>query len=168
MPNIFSSDSWIILSPIEQSIKSKVEKVGKPLKNWDIQINYGIKTGFNEAFIIDGKTKDTLIEKSPKNAELIRPILRGRDIKRYRADFADLWIIATFPSMHYNIDNYPDIKEYLLSFGYNRLKQTGDNGARKKTNNQWFETQDSISYWEVYLLREILEFPMQVVIIYFF
>ena len=96
MPNIFSSDSWIILSPIEQSIKSKVEKVGKPLKNWDIQINYGIKTGFNEAFIIDGKTKDTLIAKSPKNAELIRPILRGRDIKRYRADFADLWIIATF------------------------------------------------------------------------
>ena len=156
MPNIFSSDSWIILSPIEQSIKSKVEKVGKPLKNWDIQINYGIKTGFNEAFIIDGKTKDTLIEKSPKNAELIRPILRGRDIKRYRADFADLWIIATFPSMHYNIDNYPDIKEYLLSFGYNRLKQTGDNGARKKTNNQWFETQDSISYWEDFSKQKIV------------
>ena len=156
MPNIFSSNSWIILSPIEQSIKSKVEKVGKPLKNWDIQINYGIKTGFNEAFIIDGKTKDTLIEKSPKNAELIRPILRGRDIKRYRADFADLWIIATFPSMHYNIDNYPDIKEYLLSFGYNRLKQTGDNGARKKTNNQWFETQDSISYWEDFSKQKIV------------
>ena len=117
MPNIFSSDSWIILSPIEQSIKSKVEKVGKPLKNWDIQINYGIKTGFNEAFIIDGKTKDTLIEKSPKNAELIRPILRGRDIKRYRADFADLWIInshngyGNIPAV--NIEDYPDIKVHL-------------------------------------------------------
>ena len=117
MPNIFSSDSWIILSPIEQSIKSKVEKVGKPLKNWDIQINYGIKTGFNEAFIIDGKTKDTLIEKSPKNAELIRPILRGRDIKRYKADFADLWIInshngyGNIPAV--NIEDYPDIKVHL-------------------------------------------------------
>ena len=117
MPNIFSSDSWIILSPIEQSIKSKVEKIGKPLKEWDIQINYGIKTGFNEAFIIDGKTKDTLIEKSPKNAELIRPILRGRDIKRYKADFADLWIInshngyGNIPAV--NIEDYPDIKVHL-------------------------------------------------------
>ena len=156
MPNIFLSDSWIILSPIEQSIKSKIERIGKPLKDWDIHINYGIKTGFNEAFIIDGKTKDALIAKSPKNAELIRPILRGRDIKRYKADFADLWIIATFPSLHYNIDNYPDIKEHLLSFGYDRLKQTGDNGARKKTNNQWFETQDSISYWEDFSKQKIV------------
>ena len=156
MPNIFSSNSWIILSPIEQSIKSKIERIGKPLKDWDIQINYGIKTGFNEAFIIDGKTKDALIEKSPKNVELIRPILRGRDIKRYKADFADLWIIATFPSLHYDIDNYPDIKEHLLSFGYDRLKQTGDNGARKKTNNQWFETQDSISYWEDFSKQKIV------------
>ena len=97
-----------------------------------------------------------MIAKSPKNAELIRPILRGRDIKRYKADFADLWIIATFPSLHYNIDNYPDIKEHLLSFGYDRLKQTGDNGARKKTNNQWFETQDSISYWEDFSKQKIV------------
>ena len=44
--------------------------------------------------------------------------------------------------------NGNNLKEYLLSFGYDRLKQTGDNGARRKTNNQWFETQDSISYWE--------------------
>ena len=156
MPNIFSSHSWIVLSPIEKSIKSKVERIGKPLIDWDIQINYGIKTGLNEAFIIDGITKDALIKKSPKNAEIIRPILRGRDIKRYKAVFADLWIIATFPSLHYNIDNYPDIKEYLLSFGYDRLKQTGDNGARKKTNNKWFETQDSISYWEDFSKQKIV------------
>lgn len=148
-----AENSWIVLSPIEKRIKEKIEKAGKPLKNWDINIYRGILTGYNKAFIIDKETKDRLIAKSSKNAEIIRPILRGRDIKRYRADFADLWIIATFPSMHYNIDNYPDIKEYLLSFGYNRLKQTGDNGARKKTNNQWFETQDSISYWENIIIR---------------
>ena len=153
----FRSDaSWIVLSQIEKGIKEKVEKVGKPLKDWDISIYRGILTGYNEAFIIDGKTKDELIAKSPKNAEIIRPILRGRDIKRYKADFADLWIIATFPSKHYNIEDYPDVKEYLLSFGYDRLKQTGDKGARKKTNNQWFETQDSISYWDDFSKQKIV------------
>ena len=156
-PSSFKVDgSWVVLSPIEKRIKEKIEKVGKPLKNWDISIYRGILTGYNEAFIIDGKTKDALIAKSAKNAEIIRPILRGRDIKRYRADFADLWIIATFPSRNYNIDDYPAVKEHLLSFGYDRLKQTGDSGARKKTNNQWFETQDSISYWDDFSKQKIV------------
>ena len=144
-----SISSFAILSDIEKRIKKKIESVGVPLRNWDIQINYGIKTGFNEAFIIDGKTKDELITKSSKNAEIIRPILRGRDIKRYGYEFADLWLICTFPSLKIDIEEYPAIKEHLLSYGYDRLKQTGDIGARKKTNNQWFETQDSISYWGV-------------------
>ena len=64
-----------------------------PLKHWDINIYRGILTGYNEAFIIDGKKKDELIAEDPKSAEIIRPILRGRDIKRYGYDFADLWLI---------------------------------------------------------------------------
>lgn len=151
-----NGNSWVILNPIEQRIKEKIEKVGKPLKDWDIQINYGIKTGYNEAFIIDGKTKDELIAQDPKSAEIIRPILRGRDIKRYGYEFADLWLIATFPSKNYNIDDYPAIKKHLLSFGYDRLKQTGEKEARKKTNNKWFETQDSISYWEDFFSPKII------------
>ena len=91
-----------------------------------------------------------------RTAELIRPILRGRDIKRYGYNWAGQWLIATFPSRHYDIEKYPAVKNYLLSFGIERLEQTGKehnvNGekikARKKTNNKWFETQDSISYWE--------------------
>jgi len=90
-----TEDSWIILSPEEQKIKERIEKIGTPLKDWDISINYGIKTGFNEAFIIDGKKKDELIAADPKNAEIIKPVLRGRDIKRYKAEFADLWLINT-------------------------------------------------------------------------
>lgn len=90
--------------------------------------------------------------------------MRGRDIKRYGFDFADLYIIATFPSKQYNIDDYPAIKDYLLSFGIERLEQTGKqyviNGetvkARKKTNNQWFETQDSISYWDDFSKQKIV------------
>ncbi len=94
MENRFdNSASWVILSPIEQSIKRKIESIGVPLKDWDISINYGIKTGFNEAFIIDGKKKAELIAADPKSAEIIRPILRGRDIKRYSFEHNDLWLI---------------------------------------------------------------------------
>ncbi len=151
-----NGDSWVVLSSIEQGIKDKIEKIGKPLKDWDVQINYGIKTGYNEAFIISGEKKNELIAKDPKSAEIIRPILRGRDIKRYHYQFADLWLIATFPSMNYDIEQYPAIKEHLLSFGYDRLKQTGERGSRKKTNNEWFETQDSINYWEDFFRPKIV------------
>lgn len=67
-----SITSFVILSDIEKRIKEKIEQKGIPLKDWDINIYRGILTGYNEAFIIDGKTKDELIEKSPKNAEIIR------------------------------------------------------------------------------------------------
>ena len=70
----FGSDSWVVLSPIEKRIKAKIEAVGTPLKDWDIKIYCGILTGYNEAFIIDGKKKDELIAKDPKSAEIIRPI----------------------------------------------------------------------------------------------
>ena len=132
MPNKFTLESWIVLNPIEKRIKDKIERVGTPLRDWDIQINYGIKTGFNEAFIINGKTKDALIEKSAKNAEIIRPILRGRDIKRYKADFADLWIInthnGTITAPPINIDDYPHIKEHLDKF-YPALEKRQDKGV---------------------------------------
>ena len=94
-----TSDSWVILSPIEQSIKRKIESVGTPLKDWDIQINYGIKTGFNDAFIISTEKREEILnnctseEERIRTAELIRPILRGRDIKRYGYNWADLWLI---------------------------------------------------------------------------
>ena len=165
-----NSDSWVILSPIEQSIKRKIEAVGTPLKNWDIRINYGIKTGFNDAFIINTEKRDEILsncqteEERTRTAELIRPILRGRDIKRYGYNWAGLYLIATFPSCHYDIEKYPAVKNYLLGFGIERLEQTGKshtvNGekikARKKTNNKWFETQDSISYWEDFFKPKVM------------
>ena len=165
-----TSDSWVVLSPIEQSIKKKIEAVGTPLKDWDIQINYGIKTGCNEAFIISTEKRKEILDncqtedERKRTAELIRPILRGRDIRRYGYEWAELWLIATFPSRHYNIEDYPAVKQYLLSFGMERLEQTGKvhnvNGerikSRKKTNNKWFETQDSISYWEDFIKPKVI------------
>ncbi|MDR3189197.1 MAG: class I SAM-dependent DNA methyltransferase, partial [Prevotellaceae bacterium] len=123
---------------------------------WDINIYRGVLTGCNEAFIIDGKKKDELIAEDPKSEEIIRPLLRGRDIKRYGYEFADLYLITTFPSLRIDIEKYPAVKQHLLSFDYDRLKQTGELGARKKTNNKWFETQDSISYWEDFYKQKII------------
>ena len=160
----FPSDgsSYIILSPIELSIRRKIEAVGKPLKDWDVKIYRGVLTGCNEAFIITTEKRDELLaqcqteEERQRTAELIRPILRGRDIKRYSYDWAGLWVIATFPSRHYDIEDYPTVRDYLLNFGKERLEQTGKTytidgvtfKSRKKTANKWFEVQDSIAYWK--------------------
>ena len=142
---LFSENSFVIAKGRQTQIKKRVEEVGIPLKQWDIEINYGIKTGMNEAFIISGQKKDELIAKDSKSAEIIKPILRGRDIKRYKADFSDLWIIATFPARQVDIDKYSAIKQYLKAFG-KKLEQSGEPGCRKKTNNKWFEVQDTIAY----------------------
>ena len=160
----------MILSPIEQSIKRKIEAVGTPLKDWDINIYRGVLTGCNEAFIITTEKRNEILgncqteEERERTRNVIRPILRGRDIKRYGYEWAGLWLIATFPSRHYDIEEYPAVKAYLMSFGIERLEQTGKkyviNGeevkARKKTNNKWFETQDSINYWQDFLKPKIV------------
>ena len=172
--NFVKGRSWTILSDIEQRIKEKIEAVGVPLREWDVKISRGILTGCNDAFIIDGATKDRLIAEDPKSAEIIRPILRGRDIKRYGYEFADKWLIATFPSLHYDIDDYPAVKQWLLSadwsndipagYGQLKLEQTGATHlvdgvkftARKKTGNKWYETQDQIGYWEDFYKHKVV------------
>lgn len=163
-------DSWVILSDIERSIKQKVEAIGTPLSDWDVNIYRGILTGYNDAFIISTQKRDEILAsceseaERERTAEIIRPILRGRDIKRYGYVFANQYLIATFPAKQYDIDDYPALKDYLLSIGMERLEQTGEehivNGervkARKKTNNKWFETQDSISYWDEFSKPKIV------------
>ena len=127
------SSSWVILSPIEQRIKEKIEKVGVPLKNWDIQINYGIKTGCNEAFIIDKTKRDELIKQSPNSVDIIRPILRGRDIKRYGYDFADTYLLNVHNGIRekgippINIDDYPAVKAHLDQY-WDKISIRDDRG----------------------------------------
>lgn len=131
------SDTWVISSPIEERIRQKIETLGTPLGEWDINIFYGIKTGYNKAFIIDGKTKDRLIAEDPKSAEILKPILRGRDIKRYRAEFADLWLIDSHNGymasngrrvLPININCYPAVKRWLDSH-WNNISTRGDKGV---------------------------------------
>jgi hypothetical protein len=123
-----SSDSWTILSPIEQSIKRKIEAVGTPLRDWDVKINRGILTGCNDAFIISGEKRDEILRNCQTDrernltAELIRPILRGRDIKRYGYNFANQYLIASHNGycdddgnevIPINVNDFPAIKAHL-------------------------------------------------------
>lgn len=126
--------NWVILTPIEASIKSKIEKYGTPLKKWDVNIYRGVLTGFNDAFIIDEVTKQMLIASDPKSAEIIRPILRGRDIKRYSYDFQHLYLLnvhngikgRNIPPIDINL--YPAVKKWLDQF-YDKLKKRDDKGV---------------------------------------
>ena len=133
-----SSDSWVILSPIEQSIKRKIEAVGIPLKDWDIQINYGIKTGFNDAFIISTEKREEILancqteDERKRTAELIRPILRGRDIKRYGYVDNGLYLINTHNGVRgriprIKIEDYPAVKAHLDQY-WDRIATRADKG----------------------------------------
>lgn len=137
---------WSFDDPKWLSIIEKITNNGIPLSDWDIEINRGVLTGYNEAFIIDEVKKNELIEADSKSAEIIKPLLRGRDIQKYIADDIVNWVIGTFPSKKIDIDEYLAIKNYLESFG-KTIHQTGEKGSRKKTSHKWFETQDNIAFW---------------------
>ena len=137
---IFSGGgSWVVLSPIEQAIKAKIEKAGKPLKDWDISINYGIKTGYNDAFIIKEAKREEILancrtaEERKRTDELIRPILRGRDIKRYSYDWAGLYLIASHNGIpdkdipRIDIGHYPAVKRHL-DLHWDRIERRSDQG----------------------------------------
>ena len=153
--DIFGEAEWIIQPKAHFDILKKMQQ-GIALKDMPITINYGIKTGYNDAFFIDGATRNRLIAEDPKSAELIMPLLRGRDIQAWVPDLVDQYLIGTLPSLQLDIDNYPAIKKHLLSFGIERLEQSGAKGARKKTPNKWFETQDTISYYKEFSKPKIM------------
>ncbi len=159
--NALSTESFIFADATLLDLRDKMESVGAPLKDWDIQINCGIKTGANEAFIIPTEKREEILnacktqEERKRTEALIKPILRGKDIKRYSYEWADLWVIATFPSLKLDIDDYPSLKTYLSQFRP-RIDQSGEKDCRKKTNNQWFETQDTIAYHEDFEKEKIV------------
>jgi adenine-specific DNA-methyltransferase len=126
--------SWNIGSNKEYELKAKLEANGTPLKNWGIEIYFGIKTGLNEAFIIDEKTKKELVKRSSKNSEIIVPILRGRNIKKYDINYEKLYLINSHNGIKEKnikrIDvekNYPTIFKYLSQFEA-KLKKRQDKG----------------------------------------
>lgn len=108
------------------------------MKDWDIQINYGIKTGFNDAFIISTEKRNEILsnckdaDERKRTEELIRPILRGRDIKRYGYNWANLWIINTHNGIkgklaRIEVNEYPAIKAHLDQY-WDKISKRADKG----------------------------------------
>ena len=134
----FGNESWSILSDIERSIKQKVETAGVPLQEWDVQIYRGILTGYNDAFIISSEKRNEILgncedeDERERTAALIRPILRGRDIRRYGYDWADLWLINTHNGIRgeverIHIEDYPAIKQHLDNY-WDKIEPRADQG----------------------------------------
>ncbi len=128
--NALSTESFIFANATLLDLRDKIESIGTPLKDWDIQIYRGILTGANEAFIIPTEKRDAILnacktqEERERTERLIKPILRGKDIKRYSYEWADLWVINThngytsaFKSKipPIDIEKYPATKAHLDS-----------------------------------------------------
>ncbi|WP_425333714.1 Eco57I restriction-modification methylase domain-containing protein [Helicobacter pylori] len=126
--NALSTESFIFANATLLDLRDKMESVGTPLKDWDIQINYGIKTGANEAFIITTEKREEILnacktqEERKRTEVLIKPILRGKDIKRYSYEWAGEWVINThngytsnlkFKIPPIDIEKYPTTKAHL-------------------------------------------------------
>ena len=112
---------WCVLSRAEWSLMEKIEDAGRPLGEWPgISIYRGLVTGLNKAFIVGNETKEALIREDPRSAELLKPIVRGRDIRPYRVDWAELWLIDAHngygDTARVDVDRFPAIKRHLDGF----------------------------------------------------
>ena len=165
----FGNESWSILSEIERSIKQKVETVGVPLQEWNVQIYRGILTGYNDAFIISSEKRDEILgncsdeDERERTAELIRPILRGRDIRRYGYKWADLWLINTHNGIRgeverIHVEDFPAIKHHLDNY-WDKIESRADQGETaynlrncaylddlSKTKIVWIELSDESKF----------------------
>lgn len=128
----FGESEWIIQPKAHFEILKKMQK-GTTLKEMPISINYGIKTGYNDAFFIDGATRERLIAEDPKSAELIKPLLRGRDLQAWYASNDGQYLInphngipkKNIPPI--NIEDFQAIKKHLNKF-FDKLSKRGDKG----------------------------------------
>ena len=153
-------ENWVICEGFDDKIKSKIEKFGKRLGDWKLNIYRGILTGYNDAFIIDQKTKDCLISQNPNCVDFIRPILRGRDIKRYTYENSHQFLIA-FPcgftnsiSKHESATNWlhsshPEIENVLLDHSNSNSSKSKGLMNRDDQGDYWWELRHC-AYWNVF------------------
>lgn len=171
--NALSTESFIFANATLLDLRDKIESVGTPLKDWDIQINYGIKTGANEAFIITTEKREEILnacktqEERKRTEALIKPILRGKDIKRYSYEWAGEWIIFIpwhFPntdsqkSMEENEQDfsihYPNIYAHLLLHKDELLKRNKDETGKRY---EWYCLQRwAASYYQDFEKEKIV------------
>jgi hypothetical protein len=149
-----TAEPWTLEPPDVAALLAKIRANGVPLVDYaGVKPLYGIKTGFNEAFLIDTATKERLIRDDPRAAEIIKPYLRGQDIDRWVPDWAGLWMI--FARRGIEIENYPSVLAHLTTFRSGlepkpddwRPSKAGDEWpGRKGGTYQWYEIQDPVDY----------------------
>ncbi len=140
-----SNNGWTLGDDKVLSLKEKIEKVGKPLKEWDVKIYRGVLTGYNDAFIIDTQTRNRILanckdeEERKRTEEIIKPVLRGRDIKKYRYKWAGLWVILA-------------TKHTITSCVLDYLKKHKEALEKRAGNQEWYELQAPPSKEKISLL----------------
>lgn len=166
-----SSDTWTLSSQWESDLLRRLDNEMITLGEYVGGEAYrGVLTGLTKAFLIDEDTKKRIIEEDKNAEQVIHPVMRGRDIKPWESSEIECYLIGTFPALHLNIDDYPGVKKWLLTFGIEKLEQTGvkrvidgeEVKSRKKTNNKWFETQDAIAYYAEFAKPKIMYQKFQV------
>lgn len=155
------ANGWRLENQNVLRMLNRITAFGTPLGEYvEDRFYRGITTGLNEAFVIDRTTRDRLIEEDESSSEIIKPYLRGRDVKRWQANNADLWLIFTRHGT--KIDNYPAVKKYLENFKSQLMPtgkkdpKTGKSLTRKSGIYKWFEIQDNIAYWEEFQQAKLL------------
>ncbi len=148
-----TGEAWRLESGVTLRLLEKLRSKGKPLGEYvNGRFYRGILTGLNEAFVVDRATRDRLIAEDASSSEVLKPFLRGRDVKRWRLESKDIWIIFTRRGI--DIKKYPAIRRHLLQFK-DRLTP-GVPGGRKPGSYQWYEIQDNIAYWQEFEQPKII------------
>lgn len=154
---------WQLELKGKRDLLAQLRGAGRPLIEWcDGRFYRGILTGLNEAFVIDTATRAELIDADPNSVEIIKPFLRGRDVKRWAPRWADQWLIFTRRGL--DIDKYPAIKTHLARFRQQLEPKPADwsditHGkwpGRKGGNYCWYEIQDNVAYWEEFEQPKII------------
>lgn len=159
------SEGWCLEKPQVLALMEKIRKAGRPLGEYiNGRFYRGILTGLNKAFVIDAATRERLIAEDPGSEELIKPWLRGKDIKRWRMNWAGLYVIFTRRGV--DIDKYPAIKRHLNQFRKDLEPKNSGNQkhGRKPGSYKWYEIQDNIAYYSDFekpkiVYPDISQFP---------
>ncbi len=158
-----NNDSWSFANKFAEDVKQIIERVPKKLKDWDTEINYGIKSGRNEAFYIDEETKKKLITENPNCSNHIKPLLRGRDIKRFITEYKKQYLI--FIRRNDDISKIKNLLEYLSEYrerlepkplGWQPLRKGEKWKGRKSGPYEWYEIQDNVAYYEDFEKEKIV------------
>jgi len=154
--NNLDSNIWQLESEEKLNVKNKIEFESNRLVDYEsVKIFRGITTGCNEAFVVDSKTRNELVNKDKENIEVIKPLAQGRDIKRWRIDYKNMYLIFTRRGI--SVNNYPSVKNYLKQFKEILTPRNhGEKIGRKPGDYQWYEIQDSTKYYPEFEKEKII------------